>query len=49
MNRASLLSAVAIFALGVSAPVLAATYDEGASDAEIKIGNVMPSSGPAPA
>ena len=49
MTRNSLLAAVAACALGLSVPALAATYDEGASDTEIKIGNTNPYSGPASA
>jgi branched-chain amino acid transport system substrate-binding protein len=45
-----LTSAVAGFALAVAAPALAQKkYDPGASDTEIKIGNINPYSGPASA
>ncbi|MEA2930600.1 MAG: branched-chain amino acid transport system substrate-binding protein [Hyphomicrobiales bacterium] len=49
-KRMLLTSAVAGFALAVAAPALAQKkYDPGASDTEIKIGNINPYSGPASA
>jgi len=41
--------AAAVFALSSSAALAQKKYDTGASDAEIKIGNIMPYSGPASA
>src|ERR1044072_2173134 len=51
LNKSMLLtSAVAGFALAVAGPALAQKkYDPGASDTEIKVGNVNPYSGPASA
>jgi branched-chain amino acid transport system substrate-binding protein len=46
--RLAALSAAAIFSVAVSGSALAQKkYDTGASDTEIKIGNIMPYSGPA--
>jgi branched-chain amino acid transport system substrate-binding protein len=46
--RLAALSAVAIFGVAVSGSALAQKkYDTGATDTEIKIGNIMPYSGPA--
>ena len=48
--RAAILAALAIFAVAGSNPASAQKkYDQGASDTEIKIGNIMPYSGPASA
>jgi branched-chain amino acid transport system substrate-binding protein len=49
MTRNSLMAAVAVAALGLSMPAFAQTYDTGASDTEIKLGNTNPYSGPASA
>src|SRR3977135_1949668 len=50
MNKRMLLTAVAAFPLAAARPALAQKkYGPGASDTEIKVGNIMPYSGPASA
>lgn len=49
MNRNLVIAALSAAALGLAGTALAATYDEGASDTEIRIGNTNPYSGPASA
>ena len=51
LNKRMLLTSIATgFALAVAGPALAQKkYDPGASDTEIKIGNIMPYCGPASA
>src|ERR1700704_5647334 len=50
MNRRAGLVSTAASIVAVAAPALAQKkYDPGASDAEIKVGNIMPYSGPASA
>jgi len=49
MTRNLLIAAVSAAALGLAGTALAKTYDEGASDTEIRIGNTNPYSGPASA
>jgi branched-chain amino acid transport system substrate-binding protein len=49
-SRAAILSAAALFSVAASGSALAQKkYDTGASDTEIKVGNIMPYSGPASA
>src|SRR5258708_21573324 len=50
MNRIAIVSAaLSVFAASSSGALAQKKYDTGASDTEIKIGNIMPYSGPASA
>src|SRR5437763_4915322 len=50
MKRRAMLASIAAVAVALATPALAQkTYDPGASDSEIKIGNINPYSGPASA